>query len=203
VYATEDGGASWRLILERSAHRVARVSDSTGMIAAGDRVTVCGCRQVRLWTADGGATWHRTQEAVGASFAAASGTLWWWRGGILSRAAAWPPGAGGLRGTVVTKVKGAFLDVEAVPGGVAALVTRRVGGLGFDRRPLVVVVQGRSVRRLLLPRVPGDVLVGSLEVAWPQITVRGADVTAFSRGQQGALTWRSADGGASWRVDRT
>ncbi len=60
VYATDDGGATWRLVYPRSAVRVARVSPSSGMIAVGDRSSKCGCRQVRLWTANGGATWART-----------------------------------------------------------------------------------------------------------------------------------------------
>lgn len=202
VYATEDGGASWRRIFDRSAVRVARVTATSGMVAAGDRVTKCGCRQVRLWTADGGATWHRTKQAAGNGFAGASGTLWWWRGGALSRAAAWPPGARGLRPVAVAKVKGSFLDVEPIPRGVAALVTRRVGGIGFDWRPLVVLVQGRAVRRLLLPRTAGDVLVRSLAVAWPEIAVHGVDVTAFTRREEGTVLWRSEDGGATWTVTR-
>ena len=89
VFASDDGGASWRPIFARSAVRVAQVSATSGMIAVGDRITACGCRQVRLWTADGGATWQRTPAAVGTGFAAAQGTLWWWRGGArIAR----PPG---------------------------------------------------------------------------------------------------------------
>ena len=87
VYATDDGGATWRLAYPRSAVRVALVSPSSGMIAVGDRISRCGCRQVRLWTADGGGTWTRTPQAVGSGFAAAAGTLWWWRGASLYRAA--------------------------------------------------------------------------------------------------------------------
>ena len=51
--------------------------------------------------------------------------------------AAWPPGAGGLKAVKAAAVKGAILDVDSLPGGVAALVTRRVGGLGYDRVPTV------------------------------------------------------------------
>jgi hypothetical protein len=58
------------------------------------------------------------------------------------------------------------------------------------------------LRDRVLPRVGGDVLVGSFEVNWPQITVRGADVTAFTRREEGSVLWRSLDGGASWTVSR-
>src|SRR4029453_5957200 len=80
VYSTDDGGATWRLVYPRSAVPVARVSPSSGMISVGDRISRCGCRQVRLWTANGGTSWTRTPSAVGSGFAAAAGTLWWWRG---------------------------------------------------------------------------------------------------------------------------
>jgi hypothetical protein len=203
VYSTDDGGATWRLVYPRSALRVARVSPATGMISVGDRISRCGCRQVRLWTADGGATWTRTPSAVGSGFAAAAGTLWWWRGASFYRAAAWPPGRGGLKGVRVASGKGAIVDVEPVPGGAAALVSRRVGGFGFDRTPLLRFVQNGSVRNRVLPAVGGDVLVRSFEVSWPEITVHGFDVTAFTRRQQGSVLWRSEDGGATWTVART
>ena len=42
VYATDDGGGTWRLIYPRSAVRVAEVSATSGMIAVGDRSSACG-----------------------------------------------------------------------------------------------------------------------------------------------------------------
>jgi len=203
VYATDDGGATWRAIFARSAVRVARVSATSGMIAVGERITGCGCRQVRLWTADGGATWARTPKAVGAGFSAANGTLWWWRGGSLFRAAAWPPGAGGLKGVRAATVKGAILDVDAIPGGVAVLVTRRVAGIGFDRIPVLLLGNASALRQRTLPAVAGDVLVRSMQVNWPQIRVDGFDVTAFTRRAGGPVLWLSVDGGASWTVTRS
>jgi hypothetical protein len=202
VYATDNGGATWRTIFARSAVRVAQVSPTSGMISVGDRITGCGCRQVRLWTADGGSTWTRTPKAVGAGFAGANGTLWWWRGGSLYRAAAWPPGARGLKGVKAAAVKGAILDVEAIPDGVAALVTRRVAGLGFDRIPILLLGNASVLRQRMLPAVGGDVLLRSMDVRWPEIRVDGFDVTAFSRHEGGSVQWRSADGGASWTVTR-
>jgi hypothetical protein len=202
VFATDDGGGTWRRIFDRSAVRVAQVSGASGMIAVGDRSTACGCRQVRLWTADGGATWKRTPAAVGTGFAAANGTLWWWRGGALYRAAAWPPGPRGLKGVKAAKVKGAILDVDALPGGVAALVTRRVGGLGYDRVPTLLLGSISALRQRTLPGVGGDVLLRSLDVRWPELRVQGFDVTAFARGEHGSVEWVSQDGGASWTVTR-
>jgi DNA-binding beta-propeller fold protein YncE len=202
VYSTDDGGATWRLVYPRSAVRVARVSPSSGMISVGDRISRCGCRQVRLWTANGGALWTRTPGAVGSGFAAAAGTLWWWRGASLFRAAAWPPGPRGLNGVRVAAGKGAIVDVQPVPGGAAALVSRRVGGFGFDRTPLLRFAQNGSVRNRVLPAVGGDVLVRSLEVAWPEIAVHGVDVTAFTRREEGSVLWRSVNGGATWTVSR-
>jgi hypothetical protein len=202
VYATGDGGVTWRLVYPRSAVRVALVTPSSGMIAVGDRISKCGCRQVRLWTADGGATWARTPQALGSGFAAAAGTLWWWRGASLFRATTWPPEPQGLTGKLVASGKGAIVDVQPVPGGAAALVTRRVGGFGYDRKPLLRFVQNGSVRDRLLPAVGGDVLVRSLNVHWPGITVTGFDVTAFTRQQEGSVLWSSPDGGATWTVTR-
>jgi PQQ-like domain len=202
VYGTGDGGRTWRLIYPHSAVRVAQVSPTSGMIAVGDRVSRCGCRQVRFWTADGGATWARTAGAVGAGFAGANGTLWWWRGGVLYRAAAWPPGPRRLHGVRAAAAKGAILDVESIPGGAAVLVTRRVAGLGFDRTPALLLGQGSSFQQRLLPAVGGDVLLRSLEVRWPEIVVRGYDVTAFTRREEGSIVWVSENGGTAWTVTR-
>jgi hypothetical protein len=202
VYATDDGGASEGRIYARSAVRVAQVSATSGMIAVGDRSSRCGCRQVRLWTADGGATWTRTPKAIGSGFAGANGTLWWWRGGTLFRAAAWPPGPGGLKGLRAAAVKGAIIDIDALPGGVAVLVSRRVAGLGFDRVPTILLGAASALRQRRLPAVGGDVLLRSLEVSWPKLRAKGFDVTAFTRGEEGSVEWRSEDGGVTWTVTR-
>jgi hypothetical protein len=128
--------------------------------------------------------------------------LWWWRGGTLYRAASWPPGAGGVRGVKAAAVKGAILDVDALPGGVAVLVTRRVAGLGFDRIPTLLLGTASALRQRTLPAAGGDVLLRSLEVNWPEIRVRGVDVTAFTRLEEGSVEWRSEDGGVTWAVTR-
>ena len=203
VYATENGGASWRLLYPRSAIRVARVSALTGMLSLGHRASGCACRQLRVWTSDGGLSWRPTSEALGNGFIASAGTLWWWRGGGLFRATHWPPGAAGLKGRRVARLPGRIIDVKAIPGGVVALVSRRIAGLGFDHRPRLLFVQRRrKVRVLWLPRAEGEVLARSVEVAWPTMTVRGYDGVAFMRGVDGAIEWRTANGGAKWTVFR-
>jgi PQQ-like domain len=203
VYATENGGASWRLLYPRSAIRVARVSALTGMLSLGDRALDCACRQRRIWTQDGGVSWRPTSAAVGTGFTGSAGTLWWWRGGSLFRAAHWPPGAAGLRGVRVGRLRGAIVDARAMPGGVVALVSNRVAGLGFDNRPRLLLVQRRRKARVLrLPSVAGEILARSVEVAWPVITVRGYDGVAFTRREEGTIEWRTIDGGGKWTVFR-
>ena len=155
------------------------------MVALGDRVSGCGCRQARIWTADGGLTWHPTAEGVGNGFVGAAGTLWWWRGGRLYQAAQWPPAPTGLRRRQVASLPGAIVDVKPVPDGVAALMTNRVAGVGIDSSPPVLFAQSPGLRFLRLPQVIGEVLVRSLDVAWPRLTVHGFDVTGFTRGPGG------------------
>ena len=60
----------------------------------------------------------------------------------------------------------------------------------------------RKVRVLHLPLAFGEVLARSVEVAWPTMTVRGYDGVAFTRGVDGAIEWRTANGGARWTVFR-
>jgi len=203
VYSTDNGGTTWERIYSRHAARLARTSASAGILATGDRVSRCGCKTRRFWTADGGASWHPTPGAAGGGFVGSAGTLWWWRTGRLYRAVAWPPRAAGLQGQLVASLTGAIIDVKPVPNGVLALATDRVAGLGLDSSPRLVLVQGARVTPLRLPVAGGDVLVRSLEVTWPSATVRGADVTAFTRGEEGKVSWTTLDGGRSWTVTRS
>jgi hypothetical protein len=203
VFATDDGGRTWRSIYPRSAAVVVRTSSTAGIIVTGDQAAACGCRTVRLWTGDGGATWNRTGAAQGSGLVGSGGTLWWWRGGALFRAVAWPPPpATGLRGQRMARTAGAIVDVKPVPGGVLALASNRLAGLGFDQSPRLLLVQADQAQVLRLPRVGGDVIVRSLAVSWPSATVTASDVTAFTRGEQGVVTWSTSDGGRSWTVSR-
>jgi hypothetical protein len=96
-----------------------------------------------------------------------------------------------------------IVEADAVPGGVLALVTNRVAGAGFDTSPRLLLVQGRRVSVLRLPRLSGDVLARSIETAWPSATVRAVDVTAFTRGEAGQVVWSTPDGGRTWSVTRS
>jgi len=203
VYSTDDGGRTWARIYPHGAAKLVRTSARVGILATGDRVSRCGCRMVRLWTNDSGVTWHRTHKAAGGGFVASSAALWWWRGGRLYRSVTWPPSMGKLEARWVAHLPGVILEADAVPGGVLALVTSRVAGVGLDTSPRLLLVQGTRVSVLRLPRVGGDVLVSSLEAAWPSATVRGVDVTAFTRGEEGLVTWKTLDGGRSWSVTRS
>jgi len=203
VYSTGDGGQTWSRIYARSAARLARTSALAGILATGDRVPGCGCRMLRIWTDDGGATWHPTREGIGGGFVGSAGMLWWWRNGKLYRAVSWPPRSGVLQPRQVANLFGRIVDVEPVPNGVLALASNRVAGLGLDSSPRLALVQGQLVRVLRLPSVGGDVLARSLEAAWPSATVRGFDVTAFVRNEQGLITWTTLDGGRSWSVTRS
>jgi hypothetical protein len=204
VYATENGGASWRQLFPRSAIRVARVSALSGMMALGDRALGCACRQRRVWTQDGGVTWRPTSAVGGNGFIASAGMLWWWRGGALYRAVRWPPAAAGLKRVRVARLRGGrIIDVRAMPGGVVALVSWRVAGIHWDNRPRLLIVQRRRKPKVVrLPKVAGEVLARSLDVAWPAITVRGYDGTAFTRGEEGTIEWRTINGGGKWTWSR-
>ena len=96
-----------------------------------------------------------------------------------------------------------IVDARAVPGGMVALVSNRVAGLGFDRRPRLMLVQRRrKVKVLRLPWAAGEVVARSVDVAWPSMTVRAYDGVAFTRREEGSIEWRSIDGGAKWVVSR-
>ena len=194
VYATANGGRTWRRLLPRYAARVVRTSARAGMIASGFPAPACACTTQQLWTGDGGRTWHPT-KGVGWQFQGRGPYLYWWAGGTLDRVTPWPGRAGvPLRSRRVTRFAGGTIVAAAnVPGGVAALVSNRVGGSGWDNSPRVAVVRNARVRTIRLPSLPGTPLAQSISASWPRITVTGASYPAGS-----AVTWRSVDGGARW-----
>ena len=89
VYATDDGGHTWRRIYRTYAQRVLRLSASRGVISVGTEPSPCECAQRQLWTGDGGRTWHATR-ALGPDFAGAGRTLFSWSGDEVRRSV-WPP----------------------------------------------------------------------------------------------------------------
>ncbi len=193
VYATEDGGASWRRIHRSPAIRVLRLSNRTGLIAVGNPAPRCACRTRVLWTADAGASWRET-EGVGDTFAGRGRLLFWHDGSRLYRATS-PP----RRSVAVARVKGSIVALVPVPDGVAALVSNRVRGHGWDHAPQVLVYRRGQTAQRRLPWVGGSVLVRSLSVRWPTITVRGTNFTAPKDGVE-PVVWASGDGGRTWRL---
>ena len=112
-------GARGASVYPRNAIRVARVSAQTGMISLGDRVTDCGCRQVRLWTADAGVHWHATREGAGGGFVGAGRhALVVARRESLPRGCAGPPASAGAgcADSGSRSIKGVILDAKPAAG---------------------------------------------------------------------------------------
>jgi hypothetical protein len=198
VYATDDGGRMWRRIYSKPALVVVRVSRTAGLIDLALDPSPCMCTTRKLWTADGGRTWHPT-TALGDHFAGSSGTLYWWVRGSLFRIMAFPPRPlyAALRSKLAISVPdGRIVDAKAIPGGVAALVSRRVGGKGWDAEPRVVIARGDEANAIALPAHEGRILAHELEADWPNLTVTGTDYAAEPAR---AVTWSSTDGGATWQ----
>jgi len=97
--------------------------------------------------------------------------------------------------TVAVLTDGAIKDIAPIPGGVAVLVSSRVHGQGWDTAPRVLVAQGTSVQTLTLPTARGRLLVQSLTVAWPKLTVNATD---FVASPARAAVWSTPDSGATW-----
>jgi hypothetical protein len=87
-----------------------------------------------------------------------------------------------------------------VPAGVAALVTNRVDGHGWDERPRVLLYRHRRAATFALPPAAGHVLARTLSAAWPRLVVGGSDFDAARTIVP--VIWRSDDGGRSWTVSR-
>jgi hypothetical protein len=91
-----------------------------------------------------------------------------------------------------------LIELARVRGGVAALVSARVDGHGWDNVPRVLLYRNGRSSTLRLPQVSGSVLVRSIAAAWPTITVRGANFDAA--GGIVSLVWRSRNGGRTWSM---
>jgi hypothetical protein len=202
VYATDDGGRRWRRIFAEPATRVVRTSRDAGLIAVGAPPPSCTCYTRILWTTTGGTRWHKT-AAVTATTAGGGTQVFWLdaSGTRLLRIRRWPPDGSTIRSRVAAVVaSGRIVGLARVPGGVAALITARVDGHGWDNAPRVLVVRNGHSTMLRLPRVSGSVLVRSISAAWPAVSVRGTNFDA--NGAVVALTWRSRNGGRTWSLTR-
>jgi hypothetical protein len=195
VYATDDG-RHWRRIFAGPAARIIRTSVTDGVISVGTHPAACNCTARRLWTRDGGHTWRATAE-IGANFSGRGNTLVWWRGGKLEQITPWPSQSWTLRSRPIATFSRPIVDTEAIPGGVAVLLTS--AGHGWDETPLLYLIRGGQKQALALPPAKGKVLVTDLDVSWPTVAVKGVGVD----GSIPVARWRSTDAGRRWSVKQT
>jgi hypothetical protein len=188
VYATDDGGHTWRRIYASYAQRVVRLSPSNGVISIGTGSVSCACRERQLWTSDGGRHWHETR-ALGPDFVGSGAEIYTWSGATIRRAA-WPP----RRSSTLATLAETVADAAPIPGGVAALLT--ASGQAWDNDAHVVEVKGDSDATIALPPEAGHVLARALTVNWPSLVVR---TYVFTDGGRKTVSWRSTDGGKTWR----
>jgi hypothetical protein len=198
VYATEDAGRTWRRIYPAPALAVARLSRTSGVVDVGFDPSKCMCTTRKLWTDDGGRTWRQT-TAVGNDFLASAGRLYWWRRGSIHVLAGMPsPGRRTQASKPAVSVSdGVVVGASAIPDGVAALVSRRVGGRNWDNAPRVVVVHGTDARTVQLPATGGRPLAERIEASWPRLTVTAID---YDREPPRTTVWTSRDGGETWQA---
>ena len=192
VYASDDGGKSWRRIYASPAVRVARTSASVGVIAVGAPAPACNCATKRLWTVDGGATWHQT-DRLGPAFDGNGGNFYWWQGGTLHQVDSWPPKQQ-IASHQLASSTGTIVDDALLPGGIAALVDRRAAA------PQVILSRAGKTRTVTLPPAGAAATVRTITAAWPALTVTGRSYASPGNGPDPAVTWHTADGGTTWHL---
>ncbi len=186
VFATDDGGRSWRRIYPTYAQRVLRLSATHGVISVTSG-SACHCGQRELWTGDGGRSWNET-NALTPSFTGSGRTVFSWSGTTV-RAASWPP----RHSHPFASFPEPLADVAAVPEGIAALLTS--AGKSWDNAPRLAIVRGKKISTVTLPDEPGQVIARSIRVTWPTVVVRTFVFTDHGRE---TVHWRSPNGGRSW-----
>jgi hypothetical protein len=173
------------------------VSKTFGVATVVDSPGRCMCTTRQFYTDDKGKTWHET-TSVSSHFAAGGGHLYFWSGGRLSTLISLPRHTTASRlatTTIAAIADGTIKDVEPIPGGVAALVSSRVHGQGWDTAPRVLLVKGTTVQTVTLPNARGRPLAQKLTVAWPNLTV---DATDFIANPARAAVWNTPDRAATW-----
>jgi hypothetical protein len=199
VYATDDGGSRWKAILPQPALAVLRFSATAGVVSTGFAPGLCMCATRQLWTTDAGRTWHDTRTLSG-SFAAAGGRIYFWEKGSLRLLAPLPLHATGARlgaRTVASVADGTIVSAIPFQGGLAALVSSRLDGAGWDNAPRVIIVRGGNVKTVTLPSRPGTPLVRAIKASGARLTVTAVDSVAQ---RARTITWTSADRGQRWSV---
>jgi hypothetical protein len=197
VYATQNGGATWHKIYAGPALDVLRISKNEGFISIGDEPGSCMCSTRQFWTGSAGQHWHET-TTLPENFVKSGKSIYFWTGSQLATLATLPRqvSSSHLASSALDAVtNGTIVAVDPIPGGVAALVSSRVKGQGWDNTPRVVIVKGKTVTTATLPSQTGRLLVQSLTVKWPNITVNAAN---YFVNPVGTAAWTSPDGGATW-----
>ncbi len=196
VYATDNAGKSWRRIYPQPALAFARISPTSGVISTGSTPGACMCSTRQLWTSDAGKSWHTTKTLSG-NFVGSGGRVYFWEGGAL-RTLALPARAGGGRlaaRTIESVRNGTIVAAAPTRSGVAALVSARVDGQGWDTAPRVIVANGSTAHLVTLPAQPGQPLAQIIAANGNRLTVTALD---FTEQPARKLTWTSTDGGSTW-----
>jgi len=201
VYATENAGRSWRRIFTGTPLAALRLSRTGGLISIASGPGRCMCTTRQLFTTNDGVSWRPT-STLGSRFALGGGHVYSWAGGTLRMLGPLTTrSTARLSSTAVASfADGSISDVEAIPGGVVALVSNRVNGEGWDTNPRVVLADGVAAQTVTLPMERGRILVDRVDVEWPKLTVVGTDYVVNPVRD---ATWVSEDGGAVWSTSTT
>jgi len=199
VYATSNGGKSWKRIYAQPANAVLELSATSGVIDVPTAPGRCMCDTSKLWTTDGGLTWHKT-NAIGGQFAGSGDNVYWWQAGklyVISGLAAHAKAHQPLSPRLATSVADGTIIVAApIAGqGVAVLVSNRVDGLGWDTDPRVLIVHGTTVKTVTLPTQSGEILARTIRASGAALTVTG---TNYGPNPAATVSWHSGNGGTSW-----
>jgi hypothetical protein len=196
VYATTDGGRSWRRIYPHPSLAIGLTGPGAGVISTGFAPGACMCTTRQLWTTNDGATWHDTPTLTG-SFQAAAGRVFFWKKGVLRLLAPFPrPAERRLGATTLTTVAdGTIVDAARTRDGLVALVSNRSNGQGWDNTPRVILARPSGATTVVLPHQGGRPLAQAIRASGDTVTVTATDYTVQPAN---AVTWTSKDGGATW-----
>jgi hypothetical protein len=126
--------------------------------------------------------------------------VYFWQGGTLRLLAPLPTHASAARlgaRAIASVANGTIVAAVPFGGAVAALVSNRVGGHGWDNTPRVLLVHAARAHLVTLPSHVGNPLAQSIKASGRRLTVSAVDYTDQPAR---AITWRSNDGGATWSV---
>ena len=201
LYSTEDGGRHWHMIFDGETDDIndfLRTSARAGVISINTKAPE------QYWTRDNGRHWNFTRRLPafwqsGLNLAGKGQLLFWSRGQVLYQVANWPPRRRGeLRLRLVHRVPdGSFQDLAWIPRGAAAAILRAPGSPASPLVRVFIRRQRTHVIRLSDPDPATAARVSQLTLfaSWPELMVLADD----ARGNP-VYTWKSSDGGRSWRT---